>query len=189
MHAANPLTQPRWSPYVAGAGIGVLSWATALFSGKYLGTSSAFVHLTGLLEAAVARAHVVGPEAAAYYAKEISKNTPMLDWQVMLVVGVLIGAFASNRLASTPQPTECVPGLWAWRFGPSKAVRYTAAFAAGALMLFGARLAGGCTSGHAISGGLQLALSSWVFMAAMFTSGIATAFLLFGPGGRAHVRD
>ena len=54
-------------------------------------------------------------------------------------------------------------------------------------MLFGARMAGGCTSGHGISGGLQLALSSWTFFFAMFASGTFMAFTLFGTGGRQHV--
>jgi hypothetical protein len=46
--------------------------------------------------------------------------------------------------------------------------------------MFGARLAGGCTSGHGISGSLQLALSGWVFFASVFVSGILTALMLFG---------
>ena len=54
-------------------------------------------------------------------------------------------------------------------------------------MLFGARMAGGCTSGHGISGGLQLAVSSWAFFIAMFASGLVTAFVLFGKEGRNHV--
>jgi uncharacterized protein len=50
-------------------------------------------------------------------------------------------------------------------------------------MLFGARLAGGCTSGHGISGGLQLALSSWVFMISLFSSGIIIALILYPKAG------
>ena len=47
--------------------------------------------------------------------------------------------------------------------------------------MYGARLANGCTSGNGISGGLQLALSGWVFLVVMFPAGILTAFLLFRP--------
>lgn len=188
----NPLlavvTAKRWNPYVVGVGIGVLSCVSILTMGKALGTSSSFVHAAGFAVGAVAPGRVFGDDASAYFAKEISEKTPMFDWQVMLVVGVFLGALLASRLSGAHTP-ETVPGLWAWRFGPSKVVRYVSAFFAGAIMLFGARMAGGCTSGHAISGGLQLALSSWVFIAAMFSSGIATAFLMFGPGGRAHVRD
>ena len=182
----NPISRAirsaSWNPYVVGIGIGVLSWVTFLFMGKALGTSTSYVHAAGLVEGTVVPGHVVGPEANAYFAKKI-KN--MIDWQVLLVVGVLLGGLLSSRLSGSRQ-TECVPSLWAWRFGGSKAVRYAAAFASGFVMLFGARLAGGCTSGHGISGGLQLALSSWVFFVAMFVSGVITAFALFGIGGRRH---
>lgn len=184
----NVLTKKRWSPYVVGAGIGVLSWITFLTMDKALGTSSSFVHVVGLATSAVAPAVVSGEGANAYLAKEISEKTPMFDWQMFLVVGVAIGAFVSSRL-SGDSVKECVPGLWSWRFGPSKSVRYIGAFVAGLVMMFGARLAGGCTSGHGISGGLQLAVSSWVFFLCTFAAGIATAFALFGIKGRQHVLD
>lgn len=181
---ANPLTARRWNPYVVGVGIGVLSWITFLTMDRSLGTSSSFVHVAGLLERLVAPAH---EQAGAYFQKEISEKTPMFDWQVFLVVGVFLGAFVSSRLSGDRE--EPVPGLWRWRFGDAPAVRYAAAFGFGALMLFGARMAGGCTSGHGISGTLQLALSSWVFFVTFFTSGIVTAFALFGREGRRHVAD
>jgi hypothetical protein len=183
----NPLRRKRWNPYVVGIGIGVLSWITFLTMDKALGTSSSFVHVSGLVETVAGQGgKVLGPAANSYYAKEITEKTPMFDWQVFLVIGVLIGALVSSRL-SGDRTTECVPGLWSWRFGPSKAKRYAAAFAGGFVMLFGARMAGGCTSGHGISGGLQLALSSWTFFMAMFASGVFVAFALFGKGGRHHV--
>lgn len=67
------------------------------------------------------------------------------------------------------------------------AKRYAAAFFGGVILIYGARMAGGCTSGHGISGGLQLAVSSWIFFIAMFASGVVTAFALFGKEGRKHV--
>lgn len=182
------VTAKRWNPYAVGVGIGMLSWVSILTMGKALGTSSSFVHVAGLAIGAVAPAAVTGESANAYFAKEITEKTPMFDWQVMLVLGVFLGALAASRLSGAAVK-ETVPGLWAWRFGPNQWVRFAAAFGFGAIMLFGARMAGGCTSGHAISGGLQLALSSWTFLVAMFGSGIATAFALFGAGGRAHVND
>jgi uncharacterized membrane protein YedE/YeeE len=65
--------------------------------------------------------------------------------------------------------------------------RALAALIGGMVMLLGARLAGGCTSGHGISGALQLALSSWVFALTFFSVGVVTAFLLYGRKGGAHV--
>lgn len=184
----NPFTAARWNPYVVGVAIGLLSAVSFLTMDKALGTSTSFVHAAGLAVSALAPGHVLGAAANGYYAKEISEKTPMFDWQVFLVLGVFLGALLSSRL-SGDRESEAVPGLWAWRFGQSPAVRYAASFGFGALMLFGARLAGGCTSGHGISGGLQFALSSWVFFVTFFLSGIATAFALFGTEGRRHVVD
>ena len=66
------------------------------------------------------------------------------------------------------------------RIGASRWKRYIVAFLGGVILMFGARLAGGCTSGHGISGSLQLALSGWLFFGSVFVSGIATALLMFG---------
>ena len=66
-------------------------------------------------------------------------------------------------------------------------MRLVAAFFAGALMMFGARLAGGCTSGHGISGNLQLAVSSLVFTATLFAAAIITALALYARKGAIHV--
>ena len=77
--------------------------------------------------------------------------------------------------------------FWERRFGPSRAKRLLAAFAGGVLTLYGARLAGGCTSGHGISGALQLAVSSWVFIILAFAVGAITAFVMYGKEGPSHV--
>ena len=68
----------------------------------------------------------------------------------MLVVGVFIGALLSATLGDD-RTDQKVPPLWQWRFGPSVARRFAAAFLGGAIMMFGARMAQGCTSGHGIS--------------------------------------
>jgi uncharacterized protein len=184
----NVLQQKRWNPYVVGVGLGILSCATFLTMDKALGTSTSFVHVAAMIEGLFAPGHVSGPQAAEYFTKEITPKNPLFDWQLFLVIGVFLGGTISARL-SRDRCAETVPGLWAWRFGPSKPLRYGAAFVFGLVMIYGARLAGGCTSGHAISGGLQLAVSSWVFLISFFASGIATAFALFGVQGRDHVSD
>jgi uncharacterized membrane protein YedE/YeeE len=103
----------------------------------------------------------------------------------MLVVGVFIGALVSATL-SGDRTSRSVPPLWASRFGPSAPKRLTAAFLSAALMMFGARLAQGCTSGHGISGTLQLAVSSWIFISVAFAVAAATALLLYGREGASH---
>jgi hypothetical protein len=137
------------------------------------------------VEKVAAPEHVRGNE---YFVKTLGTAAaprPLINWQVALVVMLGVGALVSARLGRSYQ-VERVPRLWAWRFGPSRALRYAAAFAGGAVLIFGARLADGCTSGHGISGGLQLALSSWTFLVCMFASGTVTALLLFSPQGGRH---
>jgi hypothetical protein len=176
-----------WNPYFVGACIGILSWVTFYTMDKALGTSTTMVHLSALVTGAVAPDRVIGDAANAYYAAQIAppkKN--MFDWQFFLVLGMLGGALAASVLWRD-RIAENVPALWQWRFGPGRIKRYFFAFLGGAILLFGARMADGCTSGHGISGGLQLAVSSWTFFIAMFVSGVITAFALFGKEGRNHV--
>jgi uncharacterized membrane protein YedE/YeeE len=105
---------------------------------------------------------------------------------MMLLVGVFLGALLSSWLSGDRSRSE-LPPLWHWRFGASRTKRFAAAFVGGAVMVFGARIAGGCTSGHGISGTLQLAVQSWLFITLAFGAAIATAFLIFGAKGRDHV--
>jgi uncharacterized membrane protein YedE/YeeE len=176
------LKRPRWSPYLVGAGLGVLSWVTFFFMGTALGVSTSFVQAAGVIEALVAGEHV---RQNAYFAKYLV-GKPAFEWQAALVVMLAVGAFLAARLAGSTR-REYVPSIWAKRFGPSRSKRYLGAFIGGAILLFGARLADGCTSGHGISGGLQLALSSWTFLTFMFASGIATAFSVYGRRSKSHV--
>ena len=179
---SNPFTMKSWSPYVVGSAIGVLSWFAFATADKPIGITTAFEHTAALAgQAAV-------PEGVKAYgaAKEKEGESPRIGWEWMLVLGVFAGATLSSALSGDRTAMK-VPPLWEWRFGPSVPKRFIAAFLGGALMIFGARLAGGCTSGHGISGALQLAVSSWVFVAVLFATGIATAFLLFGKEGAGHV--
>ena len=165
------LTSPRWSPYVVGIGIGVLSWLTFLLSDKPLGCSTAFTRTAGLLERAARGSKVY---EKPYY----QQFKPGVDWEWMLVFGVLLGALASAVLSGSFQ-WQWVPGAWAAAAGSNAVVRWLVALLGGMCLGFGARWAGGCTSGHGISGTLQLAVSGWVAAAGFFVGGIATAMVLF----------
>src|SRR5262249_58020463 len=96
-------------------------------------------------------------------------------WQVALVGGIALGALVSARLSGAKR--EPISPIWARALGSdAPGRRYAVAFAAGFLMLFGARIADGCTSGHGLSGIAQLAVGSTVAVAAMFARGV------FPPG-------
>jgi uncharacterized membrane protein YedE/YeeE len=168
------LEMTRWSPYVVGVGIGVLNILAFLLCDKPLGCSTAFVRSTGMIESAA-----TGRQARQkpYY----QKITPEIDWQWMLVVGVLIGAFLS-AMASGTFRIAWVPGKWLAAFGDDPVIRWFQALIGGMVMSFGARWADGCTSGHGLSGTAQLTLSSWVAVMCFFASGVATALLLYSLG-------
>ena len=162
----------RWSPYVVGALIGILSWLAFLTVDRPIGVSTALAKTSGMI------AGTVAPDFVAHNAYFV-KYRPVVDWEWMLVAGIALGAFTSSRM-SGDRPLKTVDRIWSRRFGSSRSRRFLGAFAGGVVLMFVARLAGGCTSGHGISGSLQLALSGWLFFGTVFASGIATASLLFG---------
>ena len=180
----NPLTMKSWSPYIVGIGIGVLSWFAFATADHPLGVSTAFEHTAALVEkAAVPQAE----QTNEYFAKKAEKGKPSkIGWEEMVVLGVFIGALLSSLL-SGDRSTEAVPAMWRERFGGSVILRLTAAFLTGLLMMFGARLASGCTSGHGISGNLQLSVSSLVFTTVFFAAAITTSLALYGRKGSSHV--
>jgi uncharacterized membrane protein YedE/YeeE len=162
--------QAKWSPYVVGASIGVLSWFAFLLSNRPIGCSTAFVRVVGLVERAL-----LGTKAMEkpYY----RKFPPVVDWEVVLLIGLGIGSLTSALVSGTFR-VEWVSSLWASSIGTSAGLRWIVALVGGVLVALGARWAGGCTSGHSISGGLQLAASSWLATLCFFAAGVATTMLV-----------
>ena len=160
-----------WSPYLIGAGIGVLSWLTFYFSDKPIGASSFYATVAGMLGKSVALKHT---EKLDYF----QSNPPQLNWESAFVLAAIAGA-AAAALTGGGLVNEWVPEMWRARFGDSLALRGAFAFGGGALMAFGARLAGGCTSGHGISGTLQLNVASWIAVICFFIGGAIVANLMF----------
>jgi len=168
------LKMDLWSPYLVGVGIGVLNLFAFLLSDKPIGCSTAYSRTSGMIERVFRGSKV---DEKAYY----RKFEPVVDWEVMLVAGIVLGSFLSSAISGEFRP-ELVPALWADQFGPDPVTRIAAAFVGGVLLGLGARWAGGCTSGHGISGTLQLAASSWLAVICFFLGGVATAMILFGAG-------
>lgn len=166
------LTKAVWNPYIVGAGIGILSWLVFLLVDRPLGMSTEVSKLSGWLLKALGGGDFVAEND--YWSKE----TPKFGYSTVFLIFTAFGAFISS-LASNTFHLELVPTVWKERFGDQAWKRLLDAFGGGVLILYGARMAGGCTSGHAISGTLQLAVSSWLFFAAMFVGGVLTARLMF----------
>ena len=158
---------PPWA--VLGVLFGVLSAASIVLFGP-IGVSGTYPRFVGALSRRLL------PEFAAtnpYLVKMGTVVTP----ETMLVVGLLIGGFLAARVwGGGTQRAERITAVHAHETTPGR--RYADAFVGGFLILFGARLAGGCTSGHIISGMTQLAVSSTIFAAAVFAGGIGVAHLM-----------
>lgn len=166
-----------WSPYLAGALVGVLAivsvYLTTVLLGKsmYLGASTTFVRAAGMLIGTVDPTYVADN---AYYVKE----KVVVDWQFMMIIGILIGAFIASKTDASFK-LEAVPPEWEARFGGSLIKRAIAAILGGAVMMVGARMADGCPSGHGLSGMMQMSVSSYVALAFFFGMGALVANLIY----------
>lgn len=170
--ASYSYSEPAWSPYLVGALIGCLVLVTLATAGKKVGASSAYADTSGLLARLLAPRHAA---SLPYY----RDNRPKIGWTLVFVGGALLGsllaAWSGGEMTGT-----FLQDIWVTRFGTdSHALRIATALGGGALVAFGARVGGGCTSGHGISGTLQLSVGSWIAVICFFVGGVATASILY----------
>lgn len=165
-------TKIAWSPYLAGGLTGLLNVMIFFISDNSIGTSAAFSRFAGYLEKTFASRQF---ETLAYFREKVSIRP---DWQIFFLSGILLGSLAAALLWRDFR-WESIPSEWKRRFGASRGKRWLFAFLGGTLAMFGARMAGGCTSGHGLSGSIQLALSGFVTVAMMFAGGVAATRLIF----------
>jgi len=160
---------PYWNPYLAGIALGLVLLATFAIMGHGIGASGAIASVAAAGADAVAPAHA---ESNAYWSAWTSAGNPLASWIVFEVAGMLVGGFVSawlaGRLATQLERGPHATGRQRMAWG----------FAGGAVMGFASRLARGCTSGQALTGGAVLSVGSWVFMLALFAAGYAVAPLL-----------
>ena len=131
----NFLRKTYWSPYAAGALLGLVSLFAVLTSGKFLGVSTSFARTAGMLEKIFSPEYVF---SLPYFVKE----KPIIDWQWMVVIGILFGALLAAGFSEQIKP-QFVPSMWEKRFGPSRFKRWVWSFMGGILIMFGARMADG----------------------------------------------
>src|SRR5579885_1857330 len=159
-----------WPPYAVGVGLGLTLLATFVLMGQGLGASGGF---TSYLVAFIAW---VAPNYAShhpYWSNYIQPGqSPLITFLVFELIGVVIGGFVSGWLAGRVRI--------AVDKGPrtSRCTRYALALGGGILTGYGARLARGCTSGLALSGGAVLSVGAWVFMLAVFAAGFGGAWFM-----------
>lgn len=163
-----------WSPYLAGALTGLVIVLSVWMAGKYFGASTTFVRSAGLIGSTVAPEQTAGN---AYFLKTVLK----IDWQMLFVIGIFFGALIASLTSGTFK-WQAVPDMWRGQFGETPVLRGVVAFIGGAVALFGARLAGGCPSGHGISGSLQMSISGLIALAFFFIGAVVMARMVYGGG-------
>ncbi len=161
-----------WSPYVAGVLLGIVGVLAVWLSDNLLGASGAFENLAGLAGKAVA------PNLFnnLYFSFIMP---PGITWGVVLLVGVFFGGMLGALSSRTWKLRKISDAQWIKIFGPQVWKRWVIGFVGAIILEYGAGIAGGCTSGLAISGGMLLAPAAFLFMAGMFGSGILTALLVY----------
>ena len=163
--------QPYWNPYFSGIGLGLVLLSAFVIMGRGLGASGAFSTVVAVGVNSVAPHHA---EGNAFYQGYIGDGTvnPFKNWLVFEVLGLIVGGFISGTLAGrVKKMTE--KGIHI-----SFNKRYLFAFIGGALMGIGAKLARGCTSGQALTGGALLNVGSWIFMLMVFAGAYAAAYFV-----------
>lgn len=145
-----------WHPYVGGAVLGVVLFTAFLLTGSGLGGSGGLARLVAAATDVVAPAYVDTNPVTAPWAG--GDHNPLLHPMVFMTLGVVLGGFISGLIGGRVK--------FEIRRGPHVSVplRLILAFSGGTLAGFAARLARGCTSGQALTGGAVLSAGSWAFM-------------------------
>jgi uncharacterized membrane protein YedE/YeeE len=164
------ISKELWSPYVAGALLGIVGILTVVFAHSLLGASGGFENL------------------AAYIGKAINPNGTYfkymmpagITYPVVLLVGIFFGGMVGALSSGTFKVRSMDNEQWKKAYGKQPWKRWLFLFVGGIIVEFAAGIAGGCTSGLAISGGMLLAPAAFLFIAGMFASGIVTAKIVYG---------
>ncbi|XP_066271323.1 thiosulfate transporter TsuA-like [Branchiostoma lanceolatum] len=184
-----------WPPWIGGIVIGLLQLVITLSVGDTLGGSSSYCTVMsqvlsyawiviGLLQLVITLSVGDTLGGSSSYCTVVSQvlvtdrlqqMSPYLSryrtglgnwWQVVYVVGAVVGALISAASSQT--------------LGTVKGVSMASGFFGGLIMLFGARLGAGCTSGHGLSGTALLVIISFFAVAAMFAGGTIIGFIMWG---------
>lgn len=190
----NFLLQRQWGWLASGIALGSVFLLAVLFV-KPVGVSTQFVIADGIAWSSVDKSLIKKSSNKSGYS---SKNAYLnksggkyaasiknpLNYGFVFVLAMFGGGFMAHKLSAknskkpqqaAQQTSEC----WQYKGKQSAFKTYALAFLGGAIALFGARLAGGCTSGHMMSGMMQTSVSGYLFAISAFSTAILTAFLLY----------
>jgi len=162
--------KPYVNPYFGGMVLGIVLFLSIFLTGNGLGSSGGTSRLVTFIEDQIAPEHV---DRSPYLLKMAGGDkNPLDDWIIPVFIGALAGGFASGMIFRRAKfETTKGPHI-------SDQTRWLMAFLGGTIFLYGARMARGCTSGQALSGGATLAAGSWAVMFAIFAGAYALAYFV-----------
>ncbi len=160
------MRKPYIDPYLAGVLLGFVLLASFLVAGRGIGAS-------GAVSQALAHGYDALGVTNQYLAQQKSNTSIWQSWIVLQVIGMFFGAWLSAKLGGRLK-REVVRG----ENCSNTRRRILFAVAGGVLMGFAARLARGCTSGQALTGGALLSAGSWLFMLAVFAGAYLTILIV-----------
>jgi len=167
------LSKELWSPYAAGVMLGLVGITTVVFANTLLGASGGFENIAGMIGKAIA--------PATFNNTYFNFVMPaQVTYAVLLLVGILFGGTLGALSSGTFKFRTMDDAQWNKEIGPQRWKRWLLLFVGAIVLEFAAGIAGGCTSGLAISGGMLLAPAAFLFIAGMFASGILTAKIMYG---------
>ena len=183
----------RKQKWMGAAALLGLTFFLAVLLVKPVGVSTQFSVLSGMIHSTVDPS-VITEDAQresgykstnAYYDKSEGKlaaniKNPM-NYDFIFVLAIPLGAYAAHllrkkkngsQITENQENQQCpIVRKSIWR-------RYLPPFIGGFILLYGARMADGCTSGHMMSGMMQGSVSGYLFAAAVFAAAIPTAILV-----------
>lgn len=162
-----------WSPWAAGVLLGLTATASYVLVDKTIGSSGGLESIDSIL---LKLFH--SSLADSMYFK--FQMPPVVSFQILLFAGMILGAFTSSIWSKDFKFRMMPDQLWTQTFGPSRLKRWSLIFIGGMIIEYASGIAGGCTSGLAISGTMQLSPAGLIFIAGLFVSGIITTKLLYG---------
>ncbi len=153
-----------------------------LYAGIALAVLNAFVFLGSVANRPIGASttypyladYLTGLTENAYFQKI---QTPG-HWEMIFLAGAVLAGLVFSLLKKEFQ-LRLIFSNWEHYKGTNSLNRIIWAFVGGFILIFGARMAGGCTSGHILSGGMQLAVSSLVFAAFVFIGLLVTGKLFY----------
>jgi len=173
------ISQETWSPYLAGILLGIVGMLTVLLANTLLGASGAFESLAGLFGKKI----LPGLFSNIYWGVEGGRALPIIrpeiTWSVILLVGIFFGGTLGALTSRTFKFRFNDDAQWKRIIGPQPWKRWVIGFVGAIIVEIGSGIAGGCTSGLAISGGMLFVPAAFLFMAGFMTTGIITALIVY----------